>query len=128
MPSSQPEPLLGCIYDSCTFPQGNRTLLTVMTGGAWYESMVGNMTEQEVEREMVEQVTRILNISAQPVRTHSSLLPQCIAQYTVGHSARLRAAREEIERRGLALALAGSSYDGVGINDTIMSAKHAVIV
>ena len=128
VPQSQPQPLLGCIYDSCTFPQGNRTLLTVMTGGAWYQTMVGDRPAQEVEQEMVEEVRRILNISARPVRAHTSLLPQCIAQYTVGHTGRLRRAREEIQRSRLALALAGSSYDGVGINDTIMSAKHAVIV
>jgi len=128
VPQSQPQPLLGCIYDSCTFPQGNRTLLTVMTGGAWYQTMVGDRPAQQVEQEMVEEVRRILNISARPVRTHTSLLPQCIAQYTVGHTGRLRKAREEIQRSRLALKLAGSSYDGVGINDTIMSAKHAVIV
>lgn len=128
VPSSQPQPLLGCIYDTCTFPQGNRTLLTVMTGGAWYQDMVGDRSAQEVEVEMVEEVRRILKISSLPVRSHSSLLPQCIAQYTVGHTARLGKARQIIKDRGLQLALAGSSYDGVGINDTIMSAKHSVIV
>jgi len=128
VPSSQPQPLLGCIYDTCTFPQGNRTLLTVMTGGAWYQSMVGDSSAKEVEQQMVEEVRRILNISSRPVRSHTSLLAQCIAQYTVGHSARLTRARQIIQERGLGLALAGSSYDGVGINDTIMSAKHSVIV
>ena len=128
VPSSQPQPLLGCIYDTCTFPQGNRTLLTVMTGGAWYRTMVGNKTASQVEEQMVEEVRRILNISSRPVRSHTSLLASCIAQYTVGHTARLRRARQIIQERGLRLALAGSSYDGVGINDTIMSAKHSVIV
>ena len=82
VPSSEPQPLLGCIYDTCTFPQGNRTLLTVMTGGAWYQSMVGDSSAQEVEQQMVEEVRRILKISGRPVRSHSSLLAQCIAQYT----------------------------------------------
>ena len=50
VPSSQPDPILGCIYDSCTFPQGNRTLLTVMMGGAWYDEVVGDKSEAEVER------------------------------------------------------------------------------
>ena len=98
-----------------------------MTGGAWYQSMVGDSSAKEVEQQMVEEVRRILNISSRPVRSHTSLLAQCIAQYTVGHSARLTRARQIIQERGLGLALAGSSYDGVGINDTIMSAKHSVI-
>ena len=85
-------------------------------------------TASQVEEQMVEEVRRILNISSRPVRSHTSLLASCIAQYTVGHTARLRRARQIIQERGLRLALAGSSYDGVGINDTIMSAKHSVIV
>ena len=30
VPSSQPVPLLGMVYDSCSFPQGDRTILTAM--------------------------------------------------------------------------------------------------
>jgi len=127
VPSSQPDPILGCIYDSCTFPQGDRTLLTVMMGGAWYNQVVGDKSEQEVERMAVENVSRILNISSDPVRTSTSLLPQCIAQYTVGHLSRLARARSLIKSHGLNLDLVGSSYDGPGINDTIMSAKRSVI-
>ena len=45
---------------------------------------------------LVLQVSRILNISAAPVRVHSRLLPRCIAQYTVGHRARVQSARDII--------------------------------
>ena len=127
VPSSQPEPILGCIYDTCTFPQGNRTLLTVMVGGAWYRDMVGAATEEEVGARAVATVSRVLGISAAPARVHCAQLPRCIAQYTVGHTARLGRAREILARHKLPLHLAGSSYDGPGINDTIMSAKLAVI-
>ena len=41
----------------------------------------------------VETVSRILNISMDPVKCSTSLLPQCIAQYTVGHLSRLAKAR-----------------------------------
>merc|ERR1719420_299982 len=68
VPSSQPEPILGCIYDSCTFPQGNRTIFTVMMGGAWYNTVVGDRTEQEVERMAVETISGVLNISIDPVK------------------------------------------------------------
>ena len=44
------DPIPGCIYDSFTFPQGNRTLLTVMMGGAWYDQVIGDKSEVEVER------------------------------------------------------------------------------
>ena len=106
------------------------------------------------------QVSRILNISVAPVRVHSRLLPQCIAQYTVGHRARVQSAKDIIRwistwldnkvninltwhdqlealnilkvlfyprSQKIPLSLVGSSYDGPGINDTIMSSKKAVI-
>ena len=47
VPSSQPDPILGCIYDSCTFPQGDRTLFTVMMGGAWYKDVVGQSCNED---------------------------------------------------------------------------------
>ena len=98
-----------------------------MMGGAWYDQVVGDKTQEEVGSLAVEQVSRILNISAAPVRVHSRLLPQCIAQYTVGHRARVQSARDIIRSRNIRLSLVGSSYDGPGINDTIMSSKKAVI-
>eukprot|EP00092_Neocalanus_flemingeri_P024801 GFUD01026891.1.p1 GENE.GFUD01026891.1~~GFUD01026891.1.p1 ORF type:complete len:468 (-),score=108.11 GFUD01026891.1:78-1481(-) len=128
VPSNQPESILGCIYDSCTFPQGNRTVLTVMIGGAWYKEMVGSKSPAEVQNQAVKEISKILNISATPVRCDTSFLPQCIAQYTVGHRGRVEQARRVIAERQLPLALAGSSYDGPGINDTIVSARNAVIV
>jgi len=127
VPSNQPEPILGCIYDSCTFPQGNRTVLTVMIGGAWYKQMVGSKSPTDVQNLAIEEISRILKISATPVRCDASLLPQCIAQYTVGHRGRVDQARKVIAEQGLPLAITGSSYDGPGINDTIVSAKNAVI-
>jgi len=127
VPSSQPDPILGCIYDSCTFPQGDRTLFTVMMGGAWYKDVVGDKSEEEVTKLAVDHVSRILKINAPIHRCHTSLLPQCIAQYTVGHLGRLAKARTLLRSQGLPLELVGSSYDGPGINDTIMSAKRSVI-
>merc|ERR1712012_462283 len=78
VPSSQPDPILGCIYDSCTFPQGNRTIFTVMMGGAWYNTVVGDRSELEVERMAVETVSRILNISSDPVKCSTSVLPSTL--------------------------------------------------
>ena len=34
-------PILGVIYDTCSFPQGDNTILTVMMGGAWFEQLFG---------------------------------------------------------------------------------------
>jgi len=127
VPSNQPEQLLGCIYDTCTFPQGKRTVLTAMIGGAWYQEMVGKKSKNEVEEMAIKEISKILKISQLPVKSNTSLLSQCIAQYTVGHRGRVAKARQVIHTSRLPISIAGSSYDGVGINDTIMSAKKAVI-
>ena len=45
--SSENSPLLGVVFNSCSFPQGERTILTAMMGGRWFESLFGrNVTEE----------------------------------------------------------------------------------
>ena len=34
-------PILGVIYDTCSFPQGDTTIFTVMMGGAWFDKLFG---------------------------------------------------------------------------------------
>ena len=97
-------------------------------GGAWYSDVVGDMTSDQVGDMAVDQVARVLGITRSPVRCHTSLLPQCIAQYTVGHLARVARVRSLIQSHKIPLHIVGSSYDGPGINDTIMSAKRSVII
>jgi len=127
VPSNQPEPILGCIFDTCTFPQGDKTVLTVMMGGAWYGSVVGGKSREEVGAVATETVTGLLGIREAPRSVIVKIQEDCIAQYTVGHLARVRSARADIAREKWPLRLVGSSYDGVGINDSIMSAKNAAL-
>lgn len=128
VPSNQPEPILGCIFDTCTFKQGNRTLLTVMMGGAWFNQLFKTKTQEELEAIALSTVSSILNIAQSPVRTKTKILRECIAQYTVGHLERVAAARTAISQDALPMSLVGSSYDGVGINDTILSARNSTLI
>ena len=42
VPSSEKNvPILGVIYDTCSFPQGDTTIFTVMMGGAWFNKLFG---------------------------------------------------------------------------------------
>ena len=42
VPSSEKNvPILGVIYDTCSFPQGDTTIFTVMMGGAWFNQLFG---------------------------------------------------------------------------------------
>ena len=126
VPSDQKSRILGAIFDTCSFPQGEKNIFTVMMGGAWFKEFFGdNPTEIEIEKIAVEELSKILNIKIDPSRVVTKIQRNCIAQYTVGHKQRVAAARNAVKNS--ALSLIGSSYDGVGINDSIMSAKNAVL-
>lgn len=128
VPSSEPNRVLGVIYDTCTFPQGDRTILTVMMGGYWFKELFGDNPSHEALFDVaVSEVQQSLKIKAKPTRHHVRILRDCIAQYVVGHTDVVSSARKLIKDLKLPLNLAGSSYDGVGINDVIMSAKNAAL-
>ena len=124
VPSSEKDvPVLGVIYDTCSFPQTGRTVFTVMMGGRWFKEAL----EAEFERVAVDQLSKILSITEKPSKVVTKIQRQCIAQYTVGHSERVSKARSLILDQGLPLNLVGSSYDGVGVNDAIMSSKNQIL-
>ena len=97
-----------------------------MMGGVWYDEVIGDKGEEDVIALALDTVSRILNCTAVPVRSGCRLLPACIAQYTVGHKARVKQARALVKESGVDIRLVGSSYDGVGINDTILSARKEI--
>ncbi|KAG7164142.1 Protoporphyrinogen oxidase-like 1, partial [Homarus americanus] len=128
VPSSQPNKVLGVIFDTCTFPQGDKTILTVMMGGYWFKTLFGdNPSDESLLDVAINEVKETLKISIKPVRHKISILTDCIPQYVVGHSEIVFNSRKLVKDLKLPLTLAGNSYDGVGVNDAIMSAKRAVL-
>lgn len=127
VPPSEQLPILGVIFDTCSFPQEDFTVLTVMMGGHWFESRLGSLaTNDHLLQTAISQVRSILNISQDPCNHQVSVLKDCIPQYVVGHHERVNRIRSYINEHKLPLFLAGSSYDGVGVNDVIFSAKKAI--
>lgn len=127
VPSSEPNKVLGVIFDTCTFPQGDRTILTVMMGGYWFNSHFGDNPSHESLLEIaLSEIKETLKIDMQPLHYRVSILRDCIPQYVVGHSETVVSCRKIIHDQKLPLNLAGYCYDGVGVNDAIMSAKRAV--
>ncbi|XP_015588358.1 protoporphyrinogen oxidase [Cephus cinctus] len=127
VPPKENLPILGVIFDSCVFPHETDTVLTVMMGGAWFEKNFGECpSKDEILRVAVESAKKILGIKESPVAHKVTILRDCIPQHVVGHKQRLNRIHNYISAHGLPLALCGSSYQGVGLNDVILSAKHAV--
>lgn len=70
-------------------------------------------------------LARHLRISEKPVLSNVTLQSKCIPQYHVGHDERLRRAHADLTR-GFSgrVAVAGSSFGGVGLNDCIRGARE----
>ncbi len=80
--------------------------------------------EDEATRAVTAELAEITGIRAQPIFTRVFRWPRAMAQYPVGHSARV----EEIEARVAAipgLHLAGNAYHGIGIPDCIRMGRRA---
>ncbi|XP_022825249.1 protoporphyrinogen oxidase [Spodoptera litura] len=127
VPPIENSPILGVVFDSCCIPDQKGTVLTVMLGGKWYKEKFGeNATEKMLLEVALKEIVKILDIKIDPTAYHVNILKQCIPQYVIGHYERVAKIREYIASNNLPISLVGCSYDGVGINDVIYSAKQQV--
>ena len=133
VPSCQKDvPILGIIFDTCAFPQhisdgSERTIFTVMMGGKWFENLFGpDPNPKDLENLATQQVKQILNLKQNPCRVLTKIHKKCIAQYTLGHKQRVGKIRDYVNMQNLPISFIGSSYDGVAINDAIMSSRKFV--
>lgn len=133
IPSHQLAPVLGVLYESCSFPQhngpDNSTRLTVMMGGAWFRDAFGDVDhcdKEKIGRLAVSTVSDHLKISERPYRIITHVHKKCIPQYQVGHWKTVKQIENYIEKNQLPLTLIGSSYKGVSVNDCIYNARLAV--
>lgn len=122
-----PELGLGVIFDSETL-QGQDTIagtkVTVMLGGHHWDGFHDEDLPDTVQA--VEHAKALLNrhlkITVDPVATCATMRRNCIPQYHPGHLDRMRELRTALQDKYKGkLALAGSSYDGVGVSDCIRS-------
>ncbi|RVE45834.1 hypothetical protein evm_009515 [Chilo suppressalis] len=128
VPPIENSPILGVVFDSCCIPDQNGTVLTVMLGGRWFKEKFGDaVTTSTLYDIAVKEISSILNITEKPSAHNVNILHRCIPQYVIGHYERVEKIRQYIKDKNLPISLVGSSYDGVGINDVIYSAKTQVL-
>ncbi|CAJ0935833.1 unnamed protein product [Ranitomeya imitator] len=134
IPSFEGDAMLGIVYDSLAFPEHNRrggssTRLTVMLGGAWFESSLGDpdAVSKEVLLSLASTAAATqLGVKETPCRTIVTLNKSCIPQYTLGHWKRIDHLFSYIRQHSLPLSLVGASYEGVSVNDCIYNARKSV--
>ncbi|XP_068108365.1 protoporphyrinogen oxidase [Hyperolius riggenbachi] len=134
IPSFEDSTVLGIVYDSLTYPQHNRqglasTRLTVMMGGAWFESSLGDPDSVSAEKVLslaTEAAATQLGVTSSPSRAIVSVNKACIPQYTLGHWKHIENLSSYIRQQALPISLIGASYEGVSVNDCIYNAKRSV--
>lgn len=125
-----PERALGVVFDSdATIGQDEipGTKVTVMLGGHWWDGWVAYPDEEQGASMAKAILKRHLGISEEPQAIHVGVQEDCIPQYTVGHHSRMIQAKDALKKFNGRLRVAGNSYNGVGLNDCVRSARDVAM-
>lgn len=104
------------------------TKLTVMMGGHWWSSWFpSDLPDEESAVKMAKAVlNRHLGITEAPVFAKARMQWKAIPQYEVGHHERMARIHQDLRREfDGRLKVAGSAYQGVGVNDCVKAARKA---
>lgn len=121
----------GATMLACTFVQSkflhrvadDKLVFRCFLGGAGNEAVL-DRGDDDLIKTVQQELQRLLGWRATPVFTRIARWRRSMAQYTVGHGARLKAVRARLESWPT-LALAGNAYDGIGIPDCIRLGREA---
>lgn len=126
VPCKEKRRLLACTFVHRKFP-GNvaegLALLRCFLGGA-RDAAALELSDEEVLAIVRRELNEILHFSPQPLFVRIYRWRNSMAQYVVGHAARLEAIYEELEKT-TGVALAGNAYTGIGISDCIRTGRAA---
>jgi oxygen-dependent protoporphyrinogen oxidase len=125
-PRAEGGPLVACTWVSSKWPDRappGYVLLRAFVGRAGRDQVVG-LPDADLVALVRAELADVLGIRMAPHLTRVHRWVRGMPQYTLGHRDRLdRIARQLALHRGLAVA--GHSYDGVGISDCIRSGERA---
>jgi oxygen-dependent protoporphyrinogen oxidase len=126
VPRVERRQLMACTFVGTKFPHRvpeDKIALRCFFGGAGNEAAL-DQSDESLTAVAREELRVILGLAAAPVFSTVSRWPRAMAQYIVGHGARLK----EIESRTAAISglhLAGNAYTGIGIPDCIRMGRQA---
>ncbi|MBZ5632116.1 MAG: protoporphyrinogen oxidase [Acidobacteriia bacterium] len=126
VPRAERKRLMACTFVGTKFPHrvpSDKITLRCFFGGAGNDAVLGEPDDALIAIAR-EELAAILGLTAAPIFTGVYRWPRSMAQYIVGHGARLK----EIETHASAvpgLHLAGNAYTGIGIPDCIRMGRQA---
>ncbi len=119
-PSTEQRPLLGVLWTSSIWqhraPAGTVLLRSMAGDPAWLD-----LSDTEIVERTVRELDKLYGLRGRPVRHWVFRHPRAIAEYEVGHLARL-AALDHALARTPGLFLCGSSYRGIAVNACLKDA------
>jgi oxygen-dependent protoporphyrinogen oxidase len=126
VPRKEQRRMLACTFVHAKFdhraPEG-KAMLRCFLGGA-RDPDVLRLHDEEVVAIVRRELKEIMNFTAEPLFCRVHRWPASMAQYPVGHRARVSAIEERL-RDLPGLYLAGNAYSGIGISDCIRTGKSA---
>src|SRR5215204_4869233 len=111
---------LACTFSSVKFPSRapeGRALLRAFVGGALQPDMF-ELDEDRMVAAVRRDLRDLLGVEAPPLFAHVEKWPRSMAQYHLGHAARVARIRD-LAGRLPALALCGNAYEGAGLPDCV---------
>jgi len=114
-------------WSSATFPQQappGKVTLRVLAGGTLDPGFAA-LDDDDLLASVRRDLRRTMGIVAEPEAVRVVRWPRGIAQFTLGHAARVESARRAAAARWPRLALAGSYLSGVGLDDVVREARAA---
>jgi oxygen-dependent protoporphyrinogen oxidase len=116
---------------ACTFVQAkfdhrvpeDKVVFRCFLGGAGNERVLDRADDDLLDA-VLRELHGLLGWRAEPLFTRITRWRRAMAQYTVGHSERLKEIHARVDALP-GLALAGNAYDGIGIPDCIRLGREA---
>ena len=126
VPRTEARTILAATFVHNKFPHRtpeNRALIRCFISGSLAEEMFAH-SETEIAGSVEAELTSILGLSAKPRFARVYKWRKAMAQYTVGHSARV-ARIKSLLAPSPGLALAGNAYSGIGVPDCVRTGSEA---
>jgi oxygen-dependent protoporphyrinogen oxidase len=128
VPACERRLLVACTFVGAKFPYRVPDEIVVMrcfVGGAGQEAVL-ELDDTEILHRVLGELQSLLGWTARPLFTRIARWHRAMAQYTVGHGARLAWIRERLESLP-GLYLAGNAYEGIGVPDCIRTGRRAAL-
>ena len=126
VPRTEGRRILAATFVHNKFPDRappDHALIRCFLGGA-RDELALTTSDDEILSVVRTELQQTLGISAAPLFARVNRWPRSMAQYGIGHAARVSRIREHLATMP-GLALAGNAYSGIGVPDCIRSGSEA---